>query len=108
MSVDYKIIGERIKEMRKIAHMTQEQLAERINVTVGYVSQCERGISHMNLEKLSEVADILECDLAYFVTGTSTDSRDYFNDELITKFRSLTPTQKKNIIGFIDIMLEDK
>ena len=45
MHVDYKLIGGRIKERRKARGMTQEQLAEALSVTVGYVSQMERGVT---------------------------------------------------------------
>ena len=38
MTIDYKIIGKRIKERRKRNDLTQEQLAERADVTVGYIS----------------------------------------------------------------------
>ncbi len=107
MSVDYIMIGKRIKNARKAAKLTQEQLAEKINVTVGYVSQCERGISHMNLEKLSEVADVLECDLSLFVSGTSTKNNDYLHEELVRKFQKLNVKEKRYIIEFIDIMTSD-
>lgn len=107
MSVDYAAIGKRIKEIRKLKRVTQEQLSEKINVTVGYVSQCERGISHMNLEKLSEVADVLECDLSFLVSGTSTKSPEYLNTELLEKFQKLNTREKKLLIGFIDVMLEN-
>ena len=43
MSIDYKIIGKRIKERRKICQITQETLAEKLGVSVGYISQIERG-----------------------------------------------------------------
>ena len=46
MSIDYKIIGKRIKERRKICQITQETLAEKLGVSVGYISQIERGIAH--------------------------------------------------------------
>lgn len=108
MAVDYITIGQRLKEARKSVSITQEQLAEKINVTVGYISQCERGISHMNLEKLSEVADVLKCDLSYFIAGTSVKSHNYLNDEFMTKFQKLSPQQKKMLIGFIDIMLSNQ
>lgn len=39
MAVDYKLIGQRIKEHRKQKKMTQEVLAEKSDVTVGYISQ---------------------------------------------------------------------
>ena len=63
MSVDYRSIGGRIKQRRRAAGMTQEQLAERLFVTVGYVSQLERGISKTNLDMLSKICTILDCDI---------------------------------------------
>lgn len=105
MAVDFKLIGERIKKKRKQTGLTQEQLAEKIDVTVGYVSQCERGISKINLEKLSEISDALKCDLSYFVSGSTINGENYLVDELIQKYSLLTPKQKKQILKFINIIL---
>ena len=35
MNVDYKLIGSRIKEARKSRGMTQEVMAEQLDVTIG-------------------------------------------------------------------------
>ncbi len=45
MSMDYNLIGSRIKQRRREAMLTQENLAEKLSVSVGYVSQIERGIT---------------------------------------------------------------
>ena len=50
MRIDYKLIGNRIKTERKKSGITQEVLAEMLDVTVGYVSQVERGITKISLE----------------------------------------------------------
>lgn len=106
MAVDYIMIGKRIKEKRKQAGLTQEQLSEKIGVTVGYVSQCERGISKINLEKLSEIADILGADMSFFVTGSTPDGDLYLKEELFEKYKKLTSSQKKQILGFMDVMID--
>ncbi len=104
MAIDYILIGKRIKEKRKQAGFTQEVLAEKLNVTVGYISQCERGISKINLEKLSEISEFLGCDLSYFTTGSSLGNENYLEDELIERYYKLTPLQKKQVLHFIDII----
>lgn len=104
MSVDYSLIGQRIKEKRKQAGLTQEQLAEKLNITVGYVSQCERGLSKINLEKLSEVCEVLGCDLSYFVTGSTLGNTEYLHNELNEKYSKLSPLQRKQVLSFIDII----
>ena len=45
MNVDYGAIGQRIKQVRRSRDMTQERLAEALSVSVGYISQIERGVT---------------------------------------------------------------
>ncbi len=82
MAVDYKLIGERIKSKRKERKITQEKLAELLDVSVGYVSQLERGITKINLERLSEIADLLDTDIAVFLSGTSYYSPNYLLNDI--------------------------
>ena len=48
MNVDYGAIGQRIKQVRRSRDMTQERLAEALSVSVGYISQIERGVTKIN------------------------------------------------------------
>ncbi len=107
MGVDYKLIGNRIKIKRKASGQTQEQLAEKLSVTVGYVSQLERGVTKISLDTLSEICAILNCDMSFFITGTATGENSYLKDELISKFSALTQTQKKIIVDFIDVLIRN-
>ena len=59
MAIDYKLLGERIKTKRIAKGTTQEHFAEHLDVSVGYISQIERGITKINLDRLSTVADYL-------------------------------------------------
>lgn len=56
MNVDYGAIGRRIKQVRRSRDMTQERLAEALSVSVGYISQIERGVTKINLDTLAAVA----------------------------------------------------
>ena len=49
--------------------MTQERLAEALSVSVGYISQIERGVTKINLDTLAAVAAHLNCELSELVTG---------------------------------------
>lgn len=107
MSVDYKLIGSRIKAKRKAVGKTQEQLAEKLAVTVGYVSQLERGVTKISLDTLSEISSILNCDMSFFITGTATEGNAYLQEELIEKYSALTQVQKKTILDFIDVLIKN-
>ena len=104
MAVDYKLIGERIKAARKSKKITQEQLAEYIDVSVGYISQLERGIAKINLDRLSEIADFLKCDIASFLNGSSYFSPDYLlNDisDIISQMSSQNRTTLYEVLKLI-------
>lgn len=108
MAVDFSLIGKRIRIKRKEAKITQEQLAEKIDVTVGYVSQCERGISKINLEKLSEIADALNCDIAFFVAGSVVGCEEYLIEEYLEKYKKLNSKEKTFLLEVIDLILKSK
>lgn len=52
-------IGERIKEARENAKLTQEQLAERVNVSPQYVSDLERGVVGVSISTLKRICSSL-------------------------------------------------
>lgn len=105
MSVDYKLIGTRIKEKRKSCKLTQEAIAEMLDVTVGYISQVERGVTKINLDLLCRIGNILNCDPAFFVSGISAEQNSYLTNEFAEKFSRLTKEQKRLILNLIDLQL---
>ena len=59
---DQVIIGEKIQEERKRAHMTQEQLAERIGVSRQHMGAIEAPnmVRAVSLDVLFNIAQVLE------------------------------------------------
>lgn len=62
-------MGQRLKSQRKLLHMTQEQLAEKLNISVKHYGGVERGNAGLSLENLIEVSDILGLNLDYLIKG---------------------------------------
>ena len=58
--MDQKAIGKRIKSAREKKGMTQEQLAELVNLSPMHVSVIERGNKLPRLETLINIANILD------------------------------------------------
>ena len=108
MNVDYKVIGARIQAERKRRGFTQESLAERLDVTVGYVSQVERGITKISLDLLASIAAILECDLSTLVTGTATETKEYLATEIGTEFSKLTRRERRLVLEFVRLLIENR
>lgn len=107
MHVDYNLIGMRIKSARKAVGMTQENLAERLDVSIGYISQVERGITKISLDLLAEISDILNRDISFFVCGTNFSSDKYMEQELIREYSNLSYKNKRLVFRIIGLLEEN-
>ena len=107
MSVDYKLIGSRIKSERKKQNMTQERLAEKLGVSVGYISQVERGITKTSLDLLGTISDILCCDISDFIKASSQSSKDYMSEEFSKNYCRLQPRERRIVDNMIRFFLDE-
>ena len=53
------IIKTNIKYYRIKKNLTQEDLAEKVNLTSKYISDLERGVFNVSLKKLEQIANVL-------------------------------------------------
>lgn len=104
MSIDYSVIGKRIQEIRKKCGLTQERLAEKLSVSVGYISQLERGITRVNLDTLSNISSELDCDIIYFLTDVTINDKNFLNDELAKIFNDMNSSQRKMLLEIAEII----
>lgn len=61
-----KAIGEKIKQLRQDKKMTLKDLSDASELSTGFLSQLERGMSSIAVDTLGELASILDVDLSYF------------------------------------------
>lgn len=50
-------VGRRIKRLRQAQDITGHELAKRSNISAGYLSEVERGLSAVSVDKLKQVAE---------------------------------------------------
>ena len=60
ISMNQKAIGRRIKTARENKRLTQEQLAELVDLSPMHVSVIERGVKLPKLETLINIANVLD------------------------------------------------
>lgn len=101
MAVDFKLIGKRIQEKRKNLKKTQEELAEYLDVSVGYVSNMERGTTKISLTTLVNISDFLGCDVSDLVSKVSTNADSYLKDELTDLINSLSNREKNTLLSLL-------
>lgn len=59
-------IGEKIKELRLNKKMTLKELSEMTDLSIGFLSQVERGLTALAITSLEKIAKALDVDLSYF------------------------------------------
>jgi len=67
-------LGGRIRSLRRGRGRTQEQLAERVGLSVNYVSRIERGLENPTLETLLGLAEALKVELGDLFTFEQQES----------------------------------
>lgn len=92
-------IGNRITELRKRLGWTQEELAEKADLTPQFVSYAESGKRAMRPENLLKLSKALNVSADYLLTGEIVDK-----DLLILsdKLKQLAPSQIRIIENIVD------
>lgn len=97
MAIDYSVIGSRIKQARLAKNMTQEDLADKIDISVAFLSRVERGNSHINLKRLNQLCGLLDVSEGYLLNGASSSSENYLDKEFTDLIKSVSPETQKMI-----------
>lgn len=107
MALDYKIIGERLRKARMESSLTQENLAEKLDVSVAFISRIECGTTRLNLTRLSEICSILGIDEGLILNGTSTCSKNYLSDEFNILLKDCPRETQKLIYDVAKLIIND-
>ena len=88
------MLNENMKALRKNKGLTQEELANRLNVVRQTVSKWEKGLSVPDAEMLRKIADVLESDVSQLLgapiqqnenTDVIAEQLSRINEQLIVK-----------------------
>lgn len=86
----------RIAAIRRQRGLTQEELANTVDVTQATISRIEGGSDSVSLHLLRKIAAALDCEIADFFL----DDRSAKEQALIDAFRSVSPDRQQ---GWIDL-----
>ena len=106
MALDYNIIGSRIKEARLAKKYTQEDLAEKIDISVAFLSRVERGNSHINLKRLNQLCSLLDVTEGYVLNGAASNSKNYLHKEFTDLIKSCSAEKQKLIYNVAKAIAE--
>lgn len=108
-------IGNRLKELRMQKGLTQEELADRSELSKGFISQLERDLTSPSIATLGDILQCLGTDFQEFFSEAPQEEQIVFHDtdyfekidkELGNAVEWIIPNAQKNIMEPIRLTLE--
>lgn len=107
-------IGHKLKELRSAKGLTQEELANRAELSKGFISQLERDIASPSIATLVDILQCLGTDLKSFFSDDNDEQivfkdQDYFekiDSDLNNKIEWIIPNAQKNMMEPIRLTIE--
>lgn len=107
-------IGSRLKELRILKGLTQEELADRAELSKGFISQVERNLTSPSIATLMDILQCLGTSVSEFFSETPEEQivfgrQDFFvkyDAELKNEIQWIIPNAQKNRMEPILLTLE--
>lgn len=97
--MDQKKIGSFLRELRKEQRITQEELAEKLNVSSRTISRWEAGSNMPDISLLIEIADFFDVSIPEIINGErKSEKMDEEVKEVAEKLSDYADAEKVNII----------
>ncbi|MFM0774682.1 XRE family transcriptional regulator [Streptococcus suis] len=100
-------IGQKIKDFRKLAGMTQTDLAQRLETTKQTISRYEKGDRKPGQDTLFELTDIFKVSIDdFFPPTTPTTAPNSLIEQISDKVVQLTEPNQKNVLRYSSELLD--
>lgn len=104
---DYKKdMGKRLSVYRKNLHLTQEQVAEMLDISLKHYSELERGVTGISVDGLISLSDKLGINIDYLLRGSEIATS--FPKDFIELYNTFTEKQKLKLYEFLKILSDFK
>lgn len=100
--INFKAIGQRIKRIRKGNDLTQERLAEMLNISTEHLSRIETGSYRPSLSLIEKISDIFKIEEQIIMFGNGFDESS--DKELCDKIECLSEDKKQAVKLILDLI----
>lgn len=102
--MDYIKLGQRIREERLKLNLTQEQLAESVDISNSYMGQIERGERSLTLDTLIRLVNRLGVTVDYLLQDYTDANDDNFINQLRQLMDGRNLKQKQMALDVLKVM----
>ena len=107
-------IGEKLKSLRQEKLLTQNELADRCELSKGFISQLERDLTSPSLSTLEDILEVLGTNIKDFfnesqqekIVFSTEDFYEFQNEELGYDIKWIVPNAQKNRMEPILVTIE--
>ena len=71
LETNKQVIGQKIREFRKLKNLTQFELAEKVGLNEKQISRIEMGLNYPTYLSFVKLINVLDIDIANFIKNTS-------------------------------------
>ena len=104
--LDYLQLGLRIKKHRAKAHLTQEQLAEKVDVATSTIAHAERGSSKPSLPLLIKLSNVLGISIEQLICDSLPIAENYLEKDIAELLSDCSLEEKQIIKDIITVTKE--
>ena len=97
--MDITLLGKSIRKNRELLNLTQDKLAELLNVSTHYVYELERGLKVPSLPVMIQIAEIFHVSIDFMLSETVPYHSDADNMQLL--LNSLTREKKEKLYNIV-------
>jgi len=100
-------MGERIRDRRKLLHLTQEEFGQKLGVQKSAVAKWENGrVENIKRSTIQQMAEILDCTPAYLMGFEETPELNELEQKILEVYRTLPDSKKLALYEFVKSLTE--
>jgi transcriptional regulator with XRE-family HTH domain len=104
MEIDYVAIGKKIREIRKHRNLSQQQLAQMVNVGTTHISHIESGSTIPSLKTFIAIIVCLDASADVVLSRNLSNSKHVLNEELASILADCDEDEAAIIISVINAL----
>lgn len=102
------MLGNKIRDLREEKNLSQDELSERISLSVNAISNIEGGKSSPNLRTIVSIATELESSIDFLVSEEISKSKNTYINEILIKLSKMDELEIRHIYKYISLWNESK
>ena len=105
--MDKNILGSRIRSARKEKGFTQEALAEKVDISLAYMGEIERGVKYPSMNVFIKLVEVLDVSADYLMRDKLETGKVHVFNDITRKMEHLKPKQVNAISELIDVFIKN-